>query len=130
MGWNWRFWRRMRVAPGVSLNWSKSGPSISVGPRGAKVTLGRKGIRRTVGIPGTGLFATNQESWDSLRPEDPDPPNPASHSTPTPALAPEAQTAANPAKVDVEPCGFCGGQIGTDGRCEMCGQPADRWMDP
>ncbi len=57
-GWHTRLWRRIRVAPGVTVNLSKSGPSLSVGPRGAKVTVGRRGIRQTVGIPGTGLFAT------------------------------------------------------------------------
>lgn len=54
-----RFWRRIKLAPGVTLNLSKSGGSLSFGPRGAKVTLGgRSGLRRTVGIPGTGLFYT------------------------------------------------------------------------
>lgn len=53
-----RFFRRMKIAPGVSLNFSKSGVSPSFGVRGARVTLGRQGVRKTVGIPGTGLFYT------------------------------------------------------------------------
>lgn len=53
-----RFWRRVKVAPGVTLNLSKSGGSLSVGPRGGKVTLGPRGGRATAGIPGTGLFYT------------------------------------------------------------------------
>ncbi len=53
-----RFFRRMKIAPGLTLNLSKSGPSLSFGTRGAKVTVGRRGVRRTVGIPGTGLFYT------------------------------------------------------------------------
>jgi Protein of unknown function (DUF4236) len=53
-----RFFRRIRIAPGVSVNVSKSGASVSVGPRGAKVTVGRKGIRKTVGLPGTGVYYT------------------------------------------------------------------------
>jgi len=53
-----RFFRRMKIAPGVSLNFSKSGVSPSFGVPGARVTLGRQGVRRTVGIPGTGLFYT------------------------------------------------------------------------
>lgn len=53
-----RFFRRMKIAPGVSLNFSRSGISPSLGVRGARVTLGRTGIRKTVGIPGTGLFYT------------------------------------------------------------------------
>jgi hypothetical protein len=53
-----RFFRRVRIAPGVSVNISKSGASVSVGPRGAKVTVGPRGVRKTVGLPGTGAFYT------------------------------------------------------------------------
>lgn len=53
-----RFWRRLKIAPGVTLNLSKSGGSLSFGPRGAKFTVGPRGKRATVGIPGTGLFYT------------------------------------------------------------------------
>jgi len=53
-----RFWRRVRIAPGVTLNLSRSGGSLSFGPRGAKVTVGRRGTRVTAGLPGTGLFYT------------------------------------------------------------------------
>ena len=55
---SFRFWRRIRIAPGVTLNLSKSGGSLSFGPRGAKFTVGSRGKRATVGIPGTGLFYT------------------------------------------------------------------------
>jgi len=54
-----RFWRRIKIAPGLTLNLSKSGGSLSFGPRGAKFTVGSKGKRATVGIPGTGLFYTS-----------------------------------------------------------------------
>ena len=54
-----RFYRRVRVFPGLSVNLSRSGPSLSVGVRGAHVTFGRRGIRRTVGIPGTGIYWTS-----------------------------------------------------------------------
>jgi hypothetical protein len=53
-----RFWRRVRIAPGVTLNLSKSGGSLSFGPRGAKFTVGPRGPRATVGIPVSGLFYT------------------------------------------------------------------------
>jgi hypothetical protein len=53
-----RFWRRIKIAPGVTLNLSKSGGSLSFGPRGAKFTAGSLGRRATVGIPGTGPFHT------------------------------------------------------------------------
>lgn len=72
MGWHLRFWRRARILPGVTVNLSRSGPSLSLGPRGSKVTIGRKGLRRTIGLPGTGLFATNYTPWEQ-RHEDADP---------------------------------------------------------
>lgn len=53
-----RFFRRVKIAPGLSLNFSKSGVSPSFGVRGARVTVGRSGTRKTVGIPGTGLYYT------------------------------------------------------------------------
>jgi len=53
-----RFWRRIKIAPGVTLNLSKSGGSLSFGTRGAKYTVGPRGKRATVGLPGTGLFYT------------------------------------------------------------------------
>jgi tetratricopeptide (TPR) repeat protein len=53
-----RFFRRLKIAPGVSLNLSRSGVSPSIGVPGARVTLGRDGLRRTVGLPGTGLYYT------------------------------------------------------------------------
>ncbi|HFD86224.1 MAG TPA: DUF4236 domain-containing protein [Gammaproteobacteria bacterium] len=55
---SFRFWRRIKIAPGVTLNLSKSGGSLSFGPRGAKFTVGPRGKRATMGIPGTGLFYT------------------------------------------------------------------------
>ncbi|MCS6924493.1 MAG: DUF4236 domain-containing protein [Candidatus Binatia bacterium] len=53
-----RFFRRVKLAPGITLNLSKSGGSLSFGPRGAKLTIGPRGQRATVGIPGTGIFYT------------------------------------------------------------------------
>lgn len=55
---SFRFWRRIKIAPGVTLNLSKSSGSLSFGPRGAKFTVGSRGKRATMGIPGTGLFYT------------------------------------------------------------------------
>ena len=43
-----RFFRRIRLAPGLSLNLSKSGATVSLGPRGTKLTLGSKGVRKTL----------------------------------------------------------------------------------
>ena len=51
----WRFQRRKKLRPGVTLNVGKRGASVSVGPRGARVTAGRRGIGATVSLLGTGL---------------------------------------------------------------------------
>ena len=53
-----RFFRRVKLLPGVTLNLSRSGPSVSIGPRGLKATIGPKGTRTTVGLPGTGISYT------------------------------------------------------------------------
>jgi Protein of unknown function (DUF4236) len=55
-----RFYRRVRLFPGLTLNVSRSGPSLSVGIRGAHVTVGKRGVTRTVGIPGSGIFYTSR----------------------------------------------------------------------
>jgi hypothetical protein len=60
-----RLYRRVRLFPGVSVNLSRSGPSLSVGVRGAHVTVGRRGVTRTVGIPGTGIFYTSRSGTQS-----------------------------------------------------------------
>ena len=50
-----RFRKRIKIAPGIHLNFSKSGISTSIGKPGATINIGKKGVRTTVGIPGTGL---------------------------------------------------------------------------
>lgn len=53
-----RFQRRVRILPGVTLNFSRRGVSTSVGVRGARVTFGHGQRRITTGLPGTGLSYT------------------------------------------------------------------------
>lgn len=50
-----RFRKSVKVAPGIRLNFSKSGVSTSIGGRGARVNFSKRGVRTTVGLPGTGL---------------------------------------------------------------------------
>jgi hypothetical protein len=57
-----RFYRRVRLFPGVRINLSRSGISTSIGVRGAHVTIGHGKVRETVGIPGTGLSYTETQS--------------------------------------------------------------------
>ena len=58
-----RLFRRIKIAPGITLNLSKSGLSASAGVRGARVTLGPRGVRRTVGIPGTGISYSENSAF-------------------------------------------------------------------
>lgn len=50
-----RFSRRIGIVPGLHLNFSGSGVSLSAGVRGAHINFGSRGTYTTVGIPGTGL---------------------------------------------------------------------------
>ena len=57
-----RFRRSLRLMPGLRLNFSRSGPSVSVGTRGAWATFGHNQSRYTVGLPGTGMSYTTISS--------------------------------------------------------------------
>lgn len=60
-----RLFKRIKILPGITLNLSKSGVSVSAGVRGAHVTVGSKGVRQTVGLPGSGIFYTQHEKHGS-----------------------------------------------------------------
>ena len=53
-----RFQKRIKILPGITLNLSKKGVSTSVGVKGARVTVGHGQTRITAGLPGTGLSHT------------------------------------------------------------------------
>lgn len=50
-----RFRKSIKLLPGVRVNFSKSGTSLSVGGKGATANFSKRGTRVTVGIPGTGI---------------------------------------------------------------------------
>jgi len=54
MAWSYR--RRVKVIPGVYLNFSKRGISTTIGVRGASLNFGKKGTYLNTGIPGTGFY--------------------------------------------------------------------------
>ena len=62
-----RFQKRIKIAPGVRLNVSKSGVSTSLGGSGGTVNLSSKGVRTTAGIPGTGLSWSKQTGWSDAK---------------------------------------------------------------
>jgi Protein of unknown function (DUF4236) len=51
----WRFQRRKKLIPGVTLNVGKRGAGLSLGRRGARANVGRKGLGATLTLLGTGL---------------------------------------------------------------------------
>lgn len=55
MAWSYR--KRVKIAPGVNLNLSKKGPSVSVGPKGLKMNVSKRGVYQNTSIPGTGLYS-------------------------------------------------------------------------
>lgn len=62
------FRKSMKIAPGVKLNFSKSGlSSVSFGGKGGRVTVGAKRTTTTVGIPGTGIRYQHSYSNSSRR---------------------------------------------------------------
>ncbi len=52
----WKYKKRLKVIPGVHLNFSKSGISTTIGVKGASINLGTKGTHINTGIPGTGIY--------------------------------------------------------------------------
>ena len=57
---SFRFRRTFSLLPGLRANITKTGASLSIGPRGAKLTVGSGGVRATAGLPGTGMFWSEQ----------------------------------------------------------------------
>src|SRR6266404_211659 len=60
-----RFRRTFKIVPGVRLNFSGSGASVSLGPRGLHFTIGPHGTRTTVGLPGSGISWTAYQAYSS-----------------------------------------------------------------
>jgi hypothetical protein len=50
-----RFRKRLRILPGLWINLSKKGGSLSVGGRGATINVSPRGHRESVGLPGSAL---------------------------------------------------------------------------
>ena len=73
-----KFQKRIKLLPGVTLNLSRKGVSTSVGTTGARVTVGHGQQRVTTGLPGTGISHTKVTS--------------TTKATPQPAAAPIAHT--------------------------------------
>ena len=51
----WRFRKRLKLFPGVWINLSKRGGSLSVGGHGLTTNISRRGVRETISAPGIGI---------------------------------------------------------------------------
>jgi hypothetical protein len=58
-----RFHKSLRIARGLRLNLSKTGPSLSLGGKGLTFNLGKKGTRTTLGLPGSGLSYSSHSKF-------------------------------------------------------------------
>jgi len=58
--------KRIKVAPGVYMNISKSGVSTTIGVRGASVNFGKNGTYLNTGIPGTGFYSREKIAGASI----------------------------------------------------------------
>ena len=63
-----RFCKRVKLFPSVSVNLSKAGVTPSVGVPGATVNIGSGKTRTTVGLPGSGLSYTSTNTSTSTTP--------------------------------------------------------------
>ena len=57
---SWRFRKVLKLAPGVKLNMTQRGPSITVGAPPLSFNIGPKGVYRNMSIPGTGMWDRQQ----------------------------------------------------------------------
>lgn len=63
-----RFRKSIKIAPGVRVNVSTRGTSLSVGKRGLTTNISRRGVRSTIGIPGSGIsYTTRTARWNNRR---------------------------------------------------------------
>ncbi|RRN04666.1 DUF4236 domain-containing protein [Bibersteinia trehalosi] len=67
-----KFRKRIKIAPGITLNLSKKGVSTTIGGKGASVNIGKKGAYLNTSIPGTGFYdrrrldSQSQEQNDNI----------------------------------------------------------------
>jgi len=54
-----RFRRTFTLFPGVKVNVSKGGMSITVGRKGFHLNFSKQGVRQTTGLPGSGISHTS-----------------------------------------------------------------------
>jgi hypothetical protein len=68
-----RFRQSIRIAPGIRINFSKTGVSASIGGQPLTLNIGRKGVRGTASAPGTGLSVSKAVGFADLKEDEPQP---------------------------------------------------------
>ena len=58
----WRFQKRKKLLPGLTLNLGKRSASVSVG-RGARASAGTRGLGASISLLGTGLSYVRRRRW-------------------------------------------------------------------
>ncbi|HED4438636.1 TPA: DUF4236 domain-containing protein, partial [Pasteurella multocida] len=56
------FRKRVKIAPGITVNLSKSGVNTTVGVKGLSVNIGKNGTHLNAGVPGTGIYTRTKLS--------------------------------------------------------------------
>lgn len=87
-----RFRRSVSLFPGVRVNFSLSGVSVSAGVPGAIINIGPRGSRLTMGLPGTGISYTHNLSS----------PRPAKRSSPHAEIYLEQPAPSDPVRPEAE----------------------------
>jgi len=87
----WKYRKRVRLLPGVTINISKSGLSTTLGPRGANINLGRSGAFLNTGIPGTGIYNRQKIGQSRNKPQSHTDNNPYEYSWKSPYSLKEVQ---------------------------------------
>lgn len=64
----WSFRRRIKIIPGVHLNFSKSGITTSVGVKGASMTFGKSGTYLNTSVPILGIYNRQKLSGSDTNP--------------------------------------------------------------
>ena len=59
----WRFQKRKKVLPGLTLNLGKRSATLSAGRRGARVSAGTRGLGASISLLGTGLSYVRRRRW-------------------------------------------------------------------
>ncbi|RTY79157.1 DUF4236 domain-containing protein [Flavobacterium sp. LS1P28] len=62
----WSYHKRVKIIPGIHLNFSKKGISTSIGVRGASINFGKSGTYLNTSIPGLGLHNRQKLNHNSI----------------------------------------------------------------